>query len=168
MHDADWYAGLVAELAADHGWGRAVDVGAGADAAGVARLFADYAGAAAGPPPPGFVPTARRRWRPLDPYTQRELLPGADVLLCKDVLTGWPNAWVADWAGWLAGRLADGWWRHALLTFDANAGRAGVDCEPGGRRPLDPKKYPLAPALGGRGREVGRHGVKLAVLIAGG
>ncbi len=81
-------------------------------------------------------------------------LPGADLILCKDLLQHWPDAAVHELGRRLAGR-------RALLTYDLRCphptGRGGVHCplhadtEAGGYRPLDltapPFTWPLTERL---------------------
>jgi hypothetical protein len=80
------------------------------------------------------------RSKQLDFYLDRESLPAADVLLCKDVLHHWPNEWVSDFLRWA---LACRKWRVLLFTQDSGQKISGADTHLGGYRALSPSMAPL-------------------------
>lgn len=63
-------------------------------------------------------------------------MPGADLVLCKDLLQHWPDAAIAELGTRLGGR-------RALLTYDLGTG-PHEDTVPGGYRPLDLTRPPFS------------------------
>ena len=64
-------------------------------------------------------------------------LPGADLIICKEVLQHWPLADIVNF------RRRVMWRRRVLIVNDCLPLVANVDIEPGGYRPLDFTEPPL-------------------------
>lgn len=126
------------------GWRSCVDVGCGDGRVARALPFDHYRGFDAS----AEAVTRFRQTAPdlsaevLDCHRDLERLPPADVLLCRDVLHHWPNAWVTDW---LARVRAAGKWRAVLLSQDRHQWHDGQDTWVGGYRALKPDWMPLRP-----------------------
>ncbi len=129
-------------VAALAGWRSCVDVGCGDGRVARELAFAEYH---------GFDSSAAavemfRRNAPgrsaqvLDCYRDLEAIPAADVLICRDVLHHWPNAWVSDW---LTRVTALGRWRAVVLCQDVHQWHDGQDTYAGGYRALHPHLSPL-------------------------
>ena len=82
-----------------------------------------------------------RPWLLMDFFHERDKIPGADLLLCKDVLHHWPNEWVEEFLAWV---LQERRWKRFVFTQDAGQIHSGQDCHLGGYRALDPSMEPLA------------------------
>lgn len=81
-----------------------------------------------------------RDFRLLDFYIQRDEIPSADVLLCKDVLHHWPNEWVEKWLKYL---IESKRWKTLLLCQDHKQLSEGQDCHLGGYRAVNYRMNPL-------------------------
>jgi SAM-dependent methyltransferase len=144
------YIEAVNTLAAIAGWKSCVDVGCGDGRVAAKLAFAEYR---------GFDPTPEalemfgknapgKTASQLDCYRELEHLPSADVLLCRDVLHHWPNAWVHDWMRRLTALVESGKYKAAVLCQDRHQWHDGQDTWVGGYRALNPgwsplKGYPL-------------------------
>lgn len=140
------YVALVERLAREHGWRTCLDVGCG-DGRIAARL----------PFPPGeylgidvsaralelartTCPDRKFRQADLTNKAEREMLPAADVLLCRDVLMHLPNDQVVDVVRWAAGC---GKFRACLFSQNHDQRFDGQNTYVGGFRALDPAMAPL-------------------------
>lgn len=126
------------------GWRSCVDVGCGDGRVARELAFAEYRGFDASPAAVAlFAANAPgRSVEALDCYRDLESLPAADVLICRDVLHHWPNAWVTDWLTRVK-RLAR--WGAVVLCQDVHQWHDGQDTYPGGYRALHPHLNPLKP-----------------------
>jgi hypothetical protein len=79
-------------------------------------------------------------WRHLDFYSNRELLPKAEIAFMKDVLHHWPTSMIIDWISWAK---TCGKWKKLILTQDVQQPESGMDCHLGGYRALDHRMEPL-------------------------
>lgn len=85
-------------------------------------------------------PENGRTFAALDFYKDRDRIPAAEWLLCKDVLHHWPNAWVVEFLKWA---LAAKRWKRIVLTQDVHQQGDWIDCHLGGYRALHPHQEPL-------------------------
>lgn len=140
--DAQDYGWLINTLATVGGWRSATDAGCG-DGEILARLaFERYHGVDVYD---GVIEANRRRFPDrtfavADFYRDRDALPPADVLLCRDVLHHWPNAMVTDFVTWAR---SSGRWPWLCFTQDVHQQADGDDTFLGGYRPLHPDMEPL-------------------------
>lgn len=137
------YVEFIHAVAKIGGWKSCVDAGCGDGVIARFLPFEDYTGVDVYPEvvEQNKRLQPHRKWISLDFFKDREQLPGGDVLLVKDVLHHWPNAWVSEWVRWV---LANPRWKWVLLTQDVHQRFSGQDTYLGGYRALHPDHAPMA------------------------
>lgn len=82
-----------------------------------------------------------RQYLALDFYKEKELIPSADVLLCKDVLHHWPTEMVVTFLDYLTQSKR---WKALIFCQDSQQIHPSQDCPLGGYRALSLSMAPLA------------------------
>lgn len=141
--EADTYIDLVNGLIASKGWASMLDIGSGDGVIANGIRIPVYIGIDVAEsqvtkcrvrfPVPG------KQFHCMDAYEDYKL-PVTDVLVAKDVLHHWPNAWVTHW---LDRVLTYGGYKAVLLCQDEHQNHDNQDCALGCFRPLSPTMAPL-------------------------
>jgi SAM-dependent methyltransferase len=141
-HEAAPYIAAVNGMAAIAGWKSAVDVGCGDGRVAKELKFPEFTGVDVFPliVHNNKALQPNRRWEVIDFYEERERLPAADVLLCKDVLHHWPNTMVTEFMRFVK---TAGKWKYAVFAQDVHQRFDGQNTFVGGYRALHPDQSPL-------------------------
>jgi len=147
--EAESYAALINSLAAQNDWKSATDAGSGDGVVAGLLNFGRYCGVdvvdgVSAECRKAYASDRTKEFFVADFFADRELLPPADVLLCRDVLHHWPTRHVADWVSWVKSEVASERWGAAVLTFDESPTHRVGECPIGGYRPLPVGPYPLS------------------------
>jgi len=147
--EAEEYAELVNGLAQKRGWQSATDAGSGDGTVAGMLKFKSYCGvdvvdSVSAACRTAFAEDKSKTFMAADFFADREILPAADVLLCRDVLHHWPTRHVADWVSWVKAEITAGRWKAAVLSFDESPTNRAGECPIGGYRPLPVGPYPLS------------------------
>lgn len=140
--ERDPYVRTINALALVSGWKSVVDIGCGDGQVASGLHFPDYVGIDCCP---DIIQRLRvsqpnKKWIAGDASTMIGSLPGADVLLCKDVLHHWPTKKVV---AWIHEVIESKKWKWLVFTQDVHQQHEGQDCHLGGYRALNPNLSPL-------------------------